>query len=232
MPRDLFGNVTGPSISLGNRKWYTVPVSLLSHFAIVLAIIVVPLLAPAWMPMPWQGRIGAAYIDLVPPTPPLPPQPKPIEIIERPVSSGAPVEAPSGFSPEKPQPVAGWEESVATGTILGAVDSVIAAPPPVQAPPTEAIRVGTYGVRQPQKLNEVNPVYPPIAMQAHIQGIVIIEATISPNGDVVNARVLRSVPLLDQAAIEAVQQWRYTPTMLNGVPVPVIMTVTVNFTLK
>ena len=47
-----------------------------------------------------------------------------------------------------------------------------------------------------------------------------------------NARVLRSVPLLDQAALDAVRQWQYTPTMLNGVPVPVIMTVTVTFTLS
>ena len=53
-----------------------------------------------------------------------------------------------------------------------------------------------------------------------------------PDGAILNARVLRSVPLLDQAALDAVRQWRYTPTLLNGVPVPVIMTVTVSFTLK
>jgi protein TonB len=119
------------------------------------------------------------------------------------------------------------------GTVVGTFETNVA-PPPVAAvvAPSAPVRIGTYGVRQPQKLNEVNPVYPPIAMQAQIQGIVIIEATISASGDVVNARVLRSVPLLDQAAIEAVKQWRYTPSMLNGVPVPVIMTVTVNFTLR
>jgi protein TonB len=65
-----------------------------------------------------------------------------------------------------------------------------------------------------------------------VQGIVIIEATIGTDGRVTNARVLKSIPLLDQAALDAVKQWQYTPTMLNNVPVPVIMTVTVNFTLQ
>ena len=87
-------------------------------------------------------------------------------------------------------------------------------------------------MRPPQKTREVNPVYPPIAQSARVQGIVIIEATIGEDGQVTNARILRSVPLLDQAAIDAVRQWQYSPTLLNGVPVPVIMTVTVNFTLQ
>jgi len=65
-----------------------------------------------------------------------------------------------------------------------------------------------------------------------VQGIVIIEATIGPNGSVQDARVLRSIPLLDQSALDAVRQWQYTPTLLNGVAVPVIMTVTVQFTLQ
>ena len=65
-----------------------------------------------------------------------------------------------------------------------------------------------------------------------MQGVVIVEATIGPDGKVSDARVLRSIPLLDQAALDAVRQWVFTPTLLNGVPVPVIMTVTVNFTLQ
>jgi protein TonB len=78
----------------------------------------------------------------------------------------------------------------------------------------------------------VNPVYPPIAQSARVQGVVIIEAIIGPDGRVTEAKVLRSIPLLDAAALDAVKQWVYTPTLLNGVPVPVIMTVTVNFTLQ
>ena len=87
-------------------------------------------------------------------------------------------------------------------------------------------------MRTPIKTYDVSPVYPAIAQAARIQGIVIIEATLSEEGRVVNARLLRSVPLLDQAALEAVRQWVFTPTLLTGVPVPVIMTVTVNFTLN
>ena len=78
----------------------------------------------------------------------------------------------------------------------------------------------------------MRPVYPPIAQSARVQGVVIIEATIGPDGVVKDARVLRSIPLLDQAALDAVRQWVFTPTLLNGVPVPVIMTVTVQFTLQ
>jgi protein TonB len=78
----------------------------------------------------------------------------------------------------------------------------------------------------------VKPTYPAIAQSARVQGIVIIEATIGTNGRVTNTKVLRSIPLLDQAAIDAVKQWEFTPTTLNGVPVPVIMTVTVQFTLQ
>jgi protein TonB len=65
-----------------------------------------------------------------------------------------------------------------------------------------------------------------------VQGVVIIEATIGADGKVKEAKVLRGQPLLDQAALDAVKQWVFSPTLLNNVPVPVIMTVTVNFTLQ
>lgn len=93
------------------------------------------------------------------------------------------------------------------------------------------MRVGG-SIREPRKVKHVNPVYPDIARQARIQGVVILECTVSAQGDVVEVKLLRSVPLLDAAAVEAVRQWRYTPTLLDGVPVPVIMTVTVNFRLS
>jgi protein TonB len=75
-------------------------------------------------------------------------------------------------------------------------------------------------------------VYPAIAQSARVQGDVIIEATIGADGKVQNAKVLRSVALLDQAAVAAVMAWEYTPTLLNGQPVPIIMTVTVRFRLQ
>jgi protein TonB len=78
----------------------------------------------------------------------------------------------------------------------------------------------------------VPPVYPPIALSAGVQGVVILEATISENGTIENVRTLRSHPLLERAAVEAVKRWRYTPTRLNGQPVPIILTVTVNFMIE
>ena len=71
-----------------------------------------------------------------------------------------------------------------------------------------------------------------MARAARVSGVVILETVIGPDGRVTDVKILRSVPLLDDAALEAVRQWEYTPTLLNGVPVPVIMTVTVNFQLR
>jgi protein TonB len=78
----------------------------------------------------------------------------------------------------------------------------------------------------------VAPIYPPIAQAARVSGVVIVEALIAEDGSIRDVKVLRSVPLLDAPALEAVRQWRFTPTLLNGVPVQVIMTVTVTFTLN
>ena len=91
------------------------------------------------------------------------------------------------------------------------------------------LRVGGQ-VRPPIRIKEVPPVYPAIAKSAQVQGDVVIEATIDEGGKVADARVVKSVPMLDQAALDAVRQWEYQPSLLNGVPTPVIMTVTVKFT--
>jgi TonB family protein len=94
--------------------------------------------------------------------------------------------------------------------------------------PGGAVRVGG-NVRPPVKLVDVPPVRPEMAERADVRGIVIVEVTIDVDGTVKHARVLRSVPILDAAALEAVRQWRYEPTMIDGKPVPVIMTVSVGF---
>jgi protein TonB len=93
------------------------------------------------------------------------------------------------------------------------------------------LRAG-QGVRAPTKIRDVRPVYPPEAREAGVSGIVIIEVRIGQDGSIVAAQVVRSIPLLDNAALEAVRQWMFEPTLLNGVPVDVIMMVTVNFTLS
>ena len=92
-----------------------------------------------------------------------------------------------------------------------------------------AVRIGGQ-IKAPTKIKDVKPVYPAIARSARVAGVVTIEATIGPDGKVIDATVVRSIPLLDQAALDAVRQWEYTPTLLNGVPVPILVTVTVNFT--
>jgi TonB family protein len=90
------------------------------------------------------------------------------------------------------------------------------------------IRVGG-SIKPPAKVRDVQPIYPPAALAANVQGAVVLDAHIGVDGSVLDASVLRSIPLLDDAAVEAVRQWRYVPTLLNGAPVEVMVTVTVNF---
>jgi protein TonB len=230
MPRDLFGDVTHPSISIGNRKWYTVPLSLFTHSLAVGLLIALPLLAPAVMPAVLADD-DPEWITITPPTPPPPPRSiesvKPVERLD-----AIPLTAPEGIRPEKPRIEAGFENDHAgPGFVDGVFDSsALIAPPPLPEVSHKPIRVGGT-VRQPQKVRDVKPVYPQLALISRVEGVVIIEATIGADGRVVNARVLRTAHLLDSAALEAVRQWEFTPTLLNGVPVPVIMTVTVAFQL-
>ena len=101
---------------------------------------------------------------------------------------------------------------------------------PATAQISNAVRVGG-NVKVPAKIKDVKPVYPADALQSRVQGVVIFEVVIDEAGKVAEARVLRSIPLLDQAAQEAVRQWQFTPTLIDDSPVPVILTVTVQFTL-
>jgi TonB family protein len=93
---------------------------------------------------------------------------------------------------------------------------------------TTAVRVGG-AIPNPAKTKNVMPVYPPLAKSTRVGGTVQVEATIGPDGKVADARVVKSVPLLDQAALDAVTQWEYAPTRVRGVAVPVIVTVAINF---
>ena len=104
-----------------------------------------------------------------------------------------------------------------------------------EARPSSAQRVPLKigaGVPPPRKLVDVPPVYPADALAARITGIVTIEAVIGISGEVTQAHVVSGVPLLDDAALAAVRQWKYTPTVVDGVPVPVIVTVKLNFSLS
>jgi protein TonB len=122
----------------------------------------------------------------------------------------------------------------------GGVATRPAGVPPPPPPPVPVMGAGAPGapvrvggnIKPPTKIRDARPLYPEDAMRARVQGVVILETLIDEFGTVREAKVLRSIPMLDQAATDAVMQWEFTPTQMNGVPVPVIMTVTVNFTLQ
>ena len=222
---------------------YTLPVSIAIHALVLLLVVVVPLLTSQDLPEP-TSVVKAFFVEpaAAPPPPPPPPPPAPRQQNQpKPMSTPvptenrfqAPIETPEQVKPDEGIDLGveggvpgGVEGGVPGGVVGGVVGGLPDAPPPPQA-----VRVGGQ-IKEPKKLKHVNPAYPDIAKQARVQGVVILECTISPQGRVTDVKVLRGIPLLDSAAIEAVKQWVYSPTLLNGVPVPVIMTVTVNFRLS
>ena len=131
---------------------------------------------------------------------------------------------------------AGVGAVVGSGVVYGRVESLariaLTGAPRAEAPPSGAAVPVAGAIREPKKLHHVPPVYPEIARQARVQGVVVLECTISPEGGVSEVKVLRGIPLLDAAAAEAVRQWVYEPTLLNGLAVPVTMQVTVTFKLS
>jgi protein TonB len=109
----------------------------------------------------------------------------------------------------------------------------VAPPPPPPAPVLKTERIRRGGVVQAANLiHQVSPIYPRLAQQARAQGVVVLAAVISKEGTVDSLRVVSGHPLLNQAALDAVKQWLYRPTMLNGDPVEVETTITVTFTLQ
>ncbi len=118
---------------------------------------------------------------------------------------------------------------VAGGVLGGALTGP--APPPPSAPATpQLLRVGG-DVKPPRLLQQIQPQYPAVARAARVEGDVIVEAIIDEHGNVVKAHVVSGPGLLVPAALAAVEQWKYAPTFLNGVAMPVAMNVTVQFHL-
>ena len=234
MPRDLFGDVQHPTVHVGSRSRYTVPLSLAAHALAVLAIVGATILGP--VVLPGLASTEMTYHAIVLPPAPPPPAPRPATEPIRPAvnPNAAPTEAPSEILPERPAPPEMFDVPVTvTGVVPGGTpfDTVVGDAPPPPLVPQKPVPVGG-NVRPPAKIRDAAPVYPAIAQAARVEGTVIIEATIDIDGRVRSTRVLRSIPLLDEAALAAVSQWGYTPTLLNGTPVPVVMTVTVTFRLR
>ena len=149
--------------------------------------------------------------------------------------AAAPVEPPLTIAPEtgNESNVAGTEIGVQGGVdgggASGAIDGTATTGPAAVAVPAP-VRVGR-DVEPPRKIKDVKPVYPPGAVTDRARGTVIIEATIGTDGKVTAAKVLNSIPQLDQAALDAVRQWEFAPSRLNGVPVAVIITIVVQFAI-
>jgi TonB family protein len=119
---------------------------------------------------------------------------------------------------------------VAGGVVGGIIGGIPEAPPPPPPPPSAPLRVA--GNRAPERLKDVQPVYPELARRARVEDIISLDAVIGPDGKVRDVRVLRGHPLLVQAAVDAVRQWEFAPTLVNGKAVPVVMAVTVTFKLN
>jgi periplasmic protein TonB len=236
MPRDLFGTAQGDTTHAGSRSRVTVVLSLAAHAAAIPAIIAATVLGPVVLP----GLASTEIVYHMVSVPPPPPPPVPRAVSDEPRlparnPNAAPTEAPDGITTEPDVPFdTGLATDLGPGVVPGltSIETVVG-DPPLSLPPVGQQPVVVGGkVRPPTKVRDVSPVYPPIAQAARVQGMVIIETLIGVDGHVQSARVLRSIPLLDAAAIAAVTQWAYTPTLLNGTPVPVIMTVTVRFELQ
>ena len=212
---------------------YTIAFSIVVHAIAVCALFIAPLLAADELPDP---RTVTEFIPIVqiPTLPPPPAPPARTPTTAPPRADAAPLTVPDGIAPETDiEPVA--DAPPVDGGVISFGDcncAVDVVPPPPPPPPPPTVRRVGGDIRPPQKVTDVAPVYPPLARAARVEGIVILEAVIGEDGGVRDVRVLRSVQLLDEAAKDAVRQWRFTPTLLNGEPVPVVMTITVAFKLR
>jgi len=240
MPQELLRDVlrTGDA-SHRQRHWSVLPLTIAAHVALVGIVVIAPLAAV--VSPPDLPSFSPDYVATIkPPDPPAvsrPPVasdsiPNVTETTATPTSAAdvAPTEPASGGG-GLGVGIPGVEGAPGNLVGIGAAESgpgTLTAPP---AAPPKIFRIGGT-IREPKKIAHVAPEYPELARRAAVEGVVVLEAVVDVSGRVTQVRVLRSVALLDAAAIQAVQQWRYSPTQLNGVPVPVLMTVTVRFALR
>jgi len=152
----------------------------------------------------------------------------------------APVESPAEVRPETgaessaggvPGGVDGGIDGGIVGGLLGGGTSDRPGGTATSGPASGPLQAGR-DVKPPRKIRDAKPIFPQPALDARTWGVVILEILIGTDGKVQDTTVLRSIPLLDAAAVTAVRQWEFTPTLLNGLPVPVLMTVTVNFSIQ
>jgi protein TonB len=239
MPQEFLRDVVRAHDRRRRRHWSVLPLSIAGHAALVAVVLIGPIAAEVEMPQISSPNPPPRFMRTMPaPSPPAPAHAAPTPR----AAPAVPLEAPSTIVPERPEvpsnPIEGaipLGVGVASGPpTLGEIGDGIPPPAPLPPPPPVQPRVARvgYGIREPKKLEHVAPEYPDLARRAGVEGVVVLEAMLDATGRVDKIRVLTSVPLLNEAAIRAVKQWRYSPTQLNGVPVPVLMTITVRFSLE
>ena len=224
------------------RSGFTLSVSIALHAAAALALVVIPVLMSEANPEVQSG-VRAFLVEPLSVTPPPPPPPRAAtaapRVIPKPQPQQqafvAPVEVPTEIKPEQELDLgstdSGAADGVEGGVPGGVVGGIVGGLPEAPPAPATPLRVGG-AIREPRRLTAVPPVYPELAMMARLQGTVVVEATVNERGRVVNVNVLQGPPMLTDAALEAVKKWVYTPTLVSGVPTPIIMTVTVHFRLN
>ncbi len=234
----------GSAAPRSRQPLLTAAASIAAHALALGAVVLLPLLSDDRLPET-VGDVQAFFatpLELAPPPPP-PPPPAPGRVAARVEPSrtepagglAAPVEVPTEIVPEDGLDLGlegGVPGGVAGGVPGGVVGGIVAGLPEAPPPPrVEPVRVGGL-VKEPRKIKDVPPVYPALAAQGRIEGVVILECLLDTRGRVQQVKVLRGLPLLEEAAVEAVKQWAYTPTLVGGEPVEVILTVTVTFRLR
>lgn len=223
-----------------NKKW-TVLVSMCVQLFFVGILVLIPLIYTEALP-----KTMMATLLVAPPPPPPPPPPpaaapvvkvRPVHLMEagklvqpKAIPKEVKIIKEEEFPPEMGVTggVPGGVPGGSAGGVIGGVIGGVGLPPP---PKQNRIRQGG-NVTQANIINRVQPMYPPLARQTRIQGTVKLHAIISKTGTVQQLEVVSGHPLLVQAALDAVRQWRYRPTLLNGEPVEVDTTIDVVFSLN
>jgi protein TonB len=226
-------------------KRATLPIAYIFEVIIIGVMIIVPLMQTDALP---KAQLLTFLAAPPPPPPPPPPPAKVIPIVVHKVSMAdlmkAPTVIPKTIAKIRDTPVvqstgvvggvAGGVPGGQMGGVLGGIiGGVTGGPPPPPPPKPQApqrIRVGGQ-VEAAKLIYKPTPEYPPLAKMARIQGTVRLEAIISKDGTIQDLKVLSGHPLLVKSALDAVKQWRYQPTLLNGEPVEVVTEIDVNFTL-
>lgn len=225
---------------LKDKRKTTTFLSFLVQFAIIGFIVLLPLLFTDALP-----NLTAAMSLVAPPPPPPPPPPAAVvhvQKVQTDIVNGqlrTPTKIPKKVEmikeEEAPPPmsagvVGGVPGGVPGGSMGGVMGGIIGSSAPIPRVQVQRIRVSS-GVTQGLVVHRVEPVYPPIAKTARVQGTVILAAVIGKDGSIENLHVVSGHPLLTGAAMEAVKQWKYRPYILNGEPVEVDTQVEVHFTL-